>query len=255
VGRRRDVQPHRDRLPQEVAAGNPRHVVQLVRPRVAVVDDEAHLREVLEIGLAQEGFEVRSAADGAAGLGLVRDWEPECIVLDVMMPKIDGLELIPMIRRLTQVPIIMLTARGDVRDRIDGLQAGADDYLPKPFDLGELAARLNSALRRPMLRRVHYLRYADLELDLDARSARRGERWIALSTREFDLVMTLMRYPQRVFTREELLDLVWGIDRDVTRNTVETYVSYVRAKIDGPSETRLIHTIRGVGYSIRSESR
>jgi DNA-binding response OmpR family regulator len=225
------------------------------RPRVAVVDDEAHLREVLEIGLAQEGFEVRTAADGAAGLTLVRDWEPECIILDVMMPKIDGLAVIPMIRRLTQVPIIMLTARGDVRDRIDGLQAGADDYVSKPFDLGELAARLKSALRRPLLRRVHNLRYGDLELDLDSRSARRGARWISLSTREFDLVAALMRHPQRVFTREELLDLVWGIDRDVTRNTVETYISYVRAKIDAPGEPRLVHTIRGVGYSIRSETR
>jgi len=225
------------------------------RPRVAVVDDEAHLREVLEIGLAQEGFEVRTAADGAAGLTLVRDWEPECIILDVMMPKIDGLAVIPMIRRLTQVPIIMLTARGDVRDRIDGLQAGADDYVSKPFDLGELAARLKSALRRPMLKRVNNLRYADLELDLDSRSARRGARWMSLSTREFDLVAALMRFPQRVFTREELLDLVWGIDRDVTRNTVETYISYVRAKIDAPGEPRLVHTIRGVGYSIRSESR
>jgi DNA-binding response OmpR family regulator len=228
--------------------------VQL-RPRVAVVDDEANMRAVLEIGLAQEGFDVRSAVDGVAGLSLVRDWEPECIVLDVMMPKIDGISLIPMIRKLTQVPIIMLTARGDVRDRIDGLEAGADDYVPKPFDLGELAARLNSALRRPLLRRVHNLRYADLELDLDSRTARRGERWISLSTREFDLVAALMRYPHRVFTREELLDTVWGIDREVTRNTVETYISYIRAKIDEPQDVRLIHTIRGVGYSIRNEAR
>lgn len=230
-------------------------VEHMTRPRVAVVDDERHLRDVLEIGLDQEGFDVRSAADGVAGLDLVLDWEPDCIVLDVMMPKIEGLALIPMIRRLTQVPIIMLTARGDVRDRIDGLKAGADDYLAKPFDLGELAARLNSALRRPMLKRVHHLRYADLELDLDSRSAQRNGRWISLSTREFDLVATLLRHPQRVFTREELLDLVWGIDRDVTRNTVETYISYVRAKIDTSPEERLIHTIRGVGYSIRSDRR
>jgi DNA-binding response OmpR family regulator len=225
------------------------------RPRVAVVDDERHLRDVLEIGLNQEGFEVRSAADGAEGLDLVRAWEPDCIVLDVMMPKIEGIAMIPMIRRMTQVPIIMLTARGDVRDRIDGLKAGADDYLAKPFDLGELAARLNSALRRPLLEKVHHLRFADLELDLDSRSAQRGGRWISFSTREFDLVATLLRHPQRVFTREELLDLVWGIDRDVTRNTVETYISYVRSKIDTPGEERLIHTIRGVGYSIRSDRR
>jgi DNA-binding response OmpR family regulator len=153
------------------------------------------------------------------------------------------------------VPIIMLTARGDVRDRIDGLKAGADDYLPKPFDLDELGARIHTALRRPMLKRVYHIRVADLEIDLEARTARRGERWIDFSTREFDLLATLARRPNRVFTREELLDLVWGIDRDVTRNTVETYISYVRAKIDTPPEERLIHTIRGVGYSIRSDRR
>ena len=230
-------------------------MAEQIRPRVAVVDDESALRDVLTLGLEQEGFEVRSASDGAEGLGLVRAWEPDCIVLDIMMPKIDGLQMIPMIRRLTQVPIIMLTARGDVRDRIEGLKAGADDYLPKPFDLGELAARLNSALRRPMLEKNEHLRYADLEIDLSSRTARRGDRFIQLSTREFDLVATLIRRPQRVFTREELLDLVWGVDRNVTRNTVETYISYVRAKVDMPNEVRLIHTIRGVGYSIRTESR
>jgi two-component system, OmpR family, response regulator MprA len=219
--------------------------------RVVVIDDERSIREMLEIGLAQEGFEVRTAIDGPDGLTVIRDWNPDCVVLDIMMPKIDGLSLIPLLRRLTEVPIIMLTARGDVRDRIDGLKAGADDYLPKPFDLDELAARIHTALRRPALKRVHHLRFADLEVDIEARTVRRGDRWIDLSTREFDLLATLTRRPKRVFTREELLDLVWGVDRDVSAATVETYISYLRAKIDAGAEMRLIHTVRGVGYALR----
>lgn len=219
--------------------------------RIAVVDDEAGMREMLEVGLTQEGFSVRTAVDGPEGLALVRDWHPHCIVLDVMLPKIDGISLIPLVRRLTDVPILLLTARGDVRDRIDGLKAGADDYLAKPFDLEELSMRVHAALRRPMLKRVSHLRFADLEIDLESRTVKRAQRWIDVSTREFDLLATLIRRPNRVFTREELLDLVWGSDRDVSTSSVETYVSYVRAKIDGPGLSRLIHTIRGVGYTLR----
>jgi DNA-binding response OmpR family regulator len=246
-------------LPGQDSETSPRIPVQHGRvdtqgaQRVVVIDDEASIREVLEIGLTQAGFAVKTAVDGPDGLTAIRDWNPDCIVLDIMMPKIDGLSLIPLLRRLTEVPIIMLTARGDVRDRIDGLKAGADDYLPKPFDLDELAARIQTALRRPALRHVQHLRVEDLEIDIEARTARRGERWIDLSTREFDLLTTLARRPKRVFTREELLDLVWGVDRDVSTATVETYISYVRAKVDRLPEPRLIHTIRGVGYVLRPQ--
>ena len=138
-------------------------------PKVAVIDDEPAIREVLEIGLGQEGFEVRSAVDGQAGLALVTDWRPDCVVLDLMLPKIDGIALIPELRRVTEVPIVMLTALGTVRDRVGGLQAGADDYVVKPFDLPELAVRLHAALRRPRLRDVRYLRFKGIELDLEAR--------------------------------------------------------------------------------------
>jgi two-component system response regulator MprA len=139
-----------------------------------------------------------------------------------------------------------------VRDRIEGLKAGADDYVPKPFDVEELSARVQSALRRPMLRQVEHLRFADLELDLSERTVRRGDRDISLSAREFDVLAALMRRPKRVFRRDELLDLVWGADREVSQATVETYVSYLRAKIDIPGFTKLIHTIRGVGYALRT---
>ena len=221
--------------------------------RVAVIDDERSIREMLDVALTQEGFDVRTAVDGPDGLTLIRDWPPDCIVLDVMMPKIDGISLIPLLRRLTEVPIVMLTARGDVRDRIDGLKAGADDYLAKPFDVAELSARVHTALRRPTLRRVNHMRFADLEIDLEAHTVNRGGRWIDLSAREFDLLATLARRPNRVFKREDLLDLVWGVDRDVSQATVETYISYLRAKIDVPPASRLIHTIRGVGYSLREK--
>jgi DNA-binding response OmpR family regulator len=223
------------------------------RRRVAIIDDEANIRELLEIGLSVAGFEVRSAPDGAAGLSLVRDFAPDCVVLDVMMPRIDGIALLPMLRRLTEVPILMLTARGDVVDRIEGLDAGADDYITKPFDMTELVARINSAMRRPQLKVVSTIRVADLSIDLESRSVRRGDRRIDLTTREFDLLATLARRPTRVFTRDELLDLVWGLEREVTPSTVDTFISYVRGKVDGHSEQRLIHTIRGVGYSVRQQ--
>jgi two-component system response regulator MprA len=226
-----------------VGEGSPR--------RVAVVDHDRVIRTTLEAGLRHEGFSVCSAGDGVAGLALVRAWQPDCIVLDVLLPKIDGFTLIGMLRRMTPVPIIMLTARADVKERIRALRTGADDVMAKPLDVGELAARVESALRRPLLQRDEFLRFADLELDPASRSARRGARWIALSTREFDLVHTLLRRPHRVFTRDELIELVWGVDRDVTHNTVETYISYLRAKIDAPPAPRLIHTIRGVGYALR----
>jgi two-component system, OmpR family, response regulator MprA len=219
--------------------------------RVAIIDDEQSLRDLLEMTLAQAGFETRSAIDGADGLTLVRDWDPDCIVLDVMMPKIDGFSVIPLIRRMTEKPILMLTARGDARDRVEGLRAGADDYLAKPFDLEELVERVRAAMRRPNLAKATILRFADLEVDLDARTLKRGEQYISLTTREFDLLATLARRPRRVFTREELLDLVWGSDHEVTIATVETYISYLRTKIDVRPLPRLIHTVRGVGYALR----
>lgn len=216
-----------------------------------IADDERGICDVVEMTLVDAGFDVQTACDGADCLTVVRDWAPECILLDIMMPKIDGLSLIPLLRRLTEVPIVMLTARGDVRDRIAGLEAGADDYLAKPFDLAELIARVQTALRRPLLRTVKHLRFADLAVDLDLHTVQRGEREIDLSSREFDLLATLMRRPRRVFTREELLDLVWGAEREVSPATVETYISYVRAKIDADEDKKLLRTIRGVGYALR----
>jgi DNA-binding response OmpR family regulator len=219
--------------------------------RVLVVDDERHIRELLEIGLSDEGYEVRSAPDGQVGLQMVRDWNPDAIVLDVMLPKIDGIALLPMFRKLTEAPILMLSAKGDVGDKVAGLSRGADDYMAKPFEMAELRVRLETALRRPRLAQPQVLRYADLEVNLETRSVTRAEKDISLSAREYDLLVALLRNPQRVFTRDQLLDQVWGTERFVGPGAVETYISYLRAKVDQGFPTHLIQTHRGAGYSLR----
>ncbi|GAC1300685.1 MAG: response regulator transcription factor [Vulcanimicrobiaceae bacterium] len=220
--------------------------------RILVVDDEAAIRDLLEYGLGQAGFVVRSTGEAPAALELVRAWTPEVIILDVMLPDIDGFELLPMLRRLTDAPIVMLSARTETAEKVAGLSRGADDYVGKPFELEELVARLHSALRRPRMQRRESFRYADLTVDVGRRTAFRGIRRVDLSTREFDLLLALVRNAEHVFTRSDLLDLVWGVDRDVVPNTVETYISYVRAKIDSGESVKLIQTLRGVGYVMRA---
>ncbi len=221
-------------------------------PRVLVVDDEAAMRDVLELGLGGHGFAVRVAADAQAALAAVDSWEPEAIILDVMMPRIDGISLLPILRRRTEAPILMLSAKSEVDAKIASLAQGADDYVAKPFDLAELAARVHSRLRRPQLSRRDVLQFADLSVDIPTRSAMRNGERIELSTREFDLLVALIRHPGRVFSREALIDLVWGMDAEVAPNAVETYISYLRAKIERSDRRRLIYTIRGAGYSMRT---
>jgi DNA-binding response OmpR family regulator len=221
------------------------------KKRVLVIDDELHVREAIEDTLTLAGFDVLSAADGASGLKAVEEWQPECILLDIIMPQLDGLTLLPSVRRRTESPIVMLTARGDVHDRIEGLDAGADAFMTKPFDVAELVSRINAALRRPELAKGNQLEIADLTVDLTARTVRRAGAEIELSTREFDLLTVLLRRPKRVFTHAELLDLVWGAERNVLVGCVATYISYLRAKIDDTAVVKLIQTIRGVGYTLR----
>jgi DNA-binding response OmpR family regulator len=222
------------------------------QPRVLVVDDERGLRELLEYGLEQAGFSVRSAADGAEGLSLLEAWSPDLIVLDVGLPERDGFALLPDIRRLTTAPVVMLTARTELGEKLAGFSAGADDYVAKPFDLEELVARLRTLLRRPRIEERETLTYADLSIDAPSRTVYRGNRRIELSAREFDLLCVFAAHAEEVLSRSELLDLVWGIDRDVVPNTVETYVSFLRAKIDSGEPVKLIQTLRGVGYSLRA---
>lgn len=221
--------------------------------RIAVIDDEPRIRELLELTLGHHGYLVRTAPDGPAGLDLVRTWEPDLIVLDVMMPMVTGIELLPMLRRVTEAPVIMLSARGEVESRVEGLNCGADDYLSKPFEMSELLAHIEAKLRRPRIEGRNTLSYDDIVMNLDEHTVARAGTKIDLSPLEFDLLATLIRRPRRVFTRDELLDLVWGNDREVGPNAVERYISYLRVKIDESFTHSLIQTVRGAGYTLRAE--
>ncbi len=219
--------------------------------RIAVVDDEPHIRELLSLALGHRGFAVRCAADGTEALELVREWSPDLIVLDVMMPKASGIELLPSLRRITDAPIVMLSARGELEDRVESLAHGADDYISKPFEISELLAHVDAKLRRPHLEKRAALEYEGLSVDLEEHVVERDGRRLDLSPLEYALLVTLMRRPRRVFTREELLDEVWG-DSDVGTGAVERYISYLRGKVDDGFDRPLIQTVRGAGYTIRA---
>lgn len=222
-------------------------------PRILAIDDERDMRELLEYGLGNLGFEVKAVPDGRVATEAIGSWSPEAILLDIGLPGVDGFSLIAALRRITDVPILMLTGRSGTPDKVSALTRGADDYIAKPFELEELAARIRARLRRPHMESRDIVTYADVTVDVTHRKVARGDRSIELSTREFDLLATLIRHPEQVFTRSQLLDLVWGIDRDVTPATVETYISYLRSKIDVDGAPRLIQTLRGVGYTMRLE--
>jgi DNA-binding response OmpR family regulator len=223
----------------------------MINARVAVIDDDRMVREMLALGLSREGYDVQTAADGSAALDLVRTFDPEVIVLDIMMPKIDGITLLPKLRELTQAPILMLTAKGDTEGKVASLTAGADDYLTKPFIFEELIARLHAKLRRPQLIEENVIRWRDVSLNAGTRELWRGKEQIDLTQREFDLLAVFMREPRRVFSKDHLLEIVWGHDFEGGPNIVETYISYLRAKIDRPGEPgSFLRTVRGVGYGL-----
>jgi DNA-binding response OmpR family regulator len=223
--------------------------------RVAVIDDDRMVREMLELGLSREGYTVATAADGMAALDLVRRFDPEVIVLDIMMPKIDGITLLPRLREITQAPILMLTAKGDTEGKVQSLSAGADDYLVKPFVFEELIARLHAKLRRPQLIEDNVLRWRDIAMNPQTHDTWRGKDAIELTQREFELLSVFMREPRRVFSKDHLLEIVWGHDFEGGPNIVETYISYLRAKIDRPGERgSFIRTVRGVGYGLSQQA-
>jgi two-component system, OmpR family, response regulator MprA len=221
--------------------------------RVLVVDDEPQLRRALERALKLEGYEVRLAADGEEALGSVASQPTDAIVLDVLMPKRDGLEVARELRaRGNRTPILMLTARDAVQDRVDGLDAGADDYVVKPFALEELMARLRALLRRTNGEAGERLEYADMTLDPRTREVHRGDRPVQLTKTEFALLEHLMRHPRLVLTRSQLFEAVWGYDFGPRSNSLEVYIGYLRRKTEEGGEPRLIQTVRGVGYALRS---
>ncbi|MGW2862104.1 response regulator transcription factor [Streptomyces sp. NPDC001205] len=221
--------------------------------RILVVDDEPEVRAAVEDGLAVEGYEVRGAPDGLAALSEVAAWRPDAIVLDVMMPVLDGLGVCRQLRAMgDRTPVLVLTALDAVSERVDGLEAGADDYLVKPFALDELVARVRALLRRaaPDPAEPQELRYADLVVDPVAHTARRGERPIDFTRTEFALLELLMRNPGQVLPRELIHELVWGRDFGPDSNSLAVYVGYLRRKLEAAGESRLVHTVHGVGYRL-----
>ena len=223
-----------------------------MKPRIAVIDDEPNIRNLLSLALGHAGYEVRCARDGAEGLALVREWSPDLVILDVMLPNTSGIELLPALRRITDAPVVMLSARGEVEDKVEGLAHGADDYLSKPFEISELLAHVAAKLRRPHMESRSMLEYEGLAVNLDEHVVEREGRRLDLSPLEYGLLVTLMRRPRRVFTREELLDAVWGADADIGTGAVERYISYLRDKVDAGFERSLIQTVRGAGYTLRA---
>ena len=219
--------------------------------RILVVDDEPAVRTSLERALSLEGYEVDLAPDGAAALDRLAAAPPDAVVLDVSMPRLDGLEVCRRMRQAgDRTPVLMLTARDAVDDRVEGLDAGADDYLVKPFALRELRARLRALLRR-VDRGADALRFADLLLDPDAHEVLRGDRRIELSRTEFTLLELFMRHPRQVLTRTQIFESVWGYDLGATSNALGVYMGYLRRKTEAGGEPRLLHTVRGIGYVLR----
>ncbi|MEA2615720.1 MAG: two-component system, OmpR family, response regulator [Chloroflexota bacterium] len=221
-------------------------------PRVLVVDDEPSITDFIALGLRHEGFEVRTAPDGRAALRVVDDFKPQIVVLDLMMPRMDGWELCRALAGDRNRGLIILSARDETTDRIQGLELGADDYLVKPFEFGELLARVRAVLRRrqPDLARV--VRAGELSIDTATREVRLGERLIELSVREFDLLHFLALNADQVLPRQRILDEVWGYAFFGDENNVEVYVRYLRQKLGDPQHLR-IQTVRGVGYRLRTE--
>ncbi len=218
--------------------------------RVLLVEDDHSIAGFVEPELERLGFRVRCAYDGPSGLNEVRSFAPEIVVLDIMLPGLDGVGVLKQLRQGGgRTPIIMLTARDTTLDKVHSLDLGADDYLTKPFEIEELLARMRALLRRVEVEEV--LRVADLEVNTTTREIRRGEREIELTAREYDLLEFMARNPRRVLSREFLLSRVWEQEFGVTTNVVEVYIAYLRKKVDAPDERRLIHTIRGAGYALK----
>ncbi len=219
---------------------------------ILVIEDEAKLAQFIELELKYEGYQVTVATDGLEGLATARECHPDLILLDWMLPGISGLEICRRLR-LTgdKVPIILLTAKDEVSDRVAGLDSGADDYIVKPFSIEELLARIRAHLRRTQEEETDLLQFADLRLNRSTREVYRGNRSIELTAKEFDLLEYLISHPRQVLTRDQILERVWGYDFMGDSNIIEVYIRYLRLKLEANNEKRLIQTVRGVGYVLR----
>jgi len=236
----------------------------MVAMKVLIVDDEPAVRDALRRSLTFEGYETALAVDGLDALEKTASYEPDLILLDVLMPRMDGLTAARRLRAAgRRVPVLMLTARDTVGDRVTGLDAGADDYLVKPFELDELLARIRALLRRNSYAQEHAaadvesgtgsLGFADLRMDLGTREVTRGARTVELTRTEYTLLEMFLSHPRQVLTREQILKSVWGFDFEPSSNSLDVYVMYLRRKTEAGGETRLVHTVRGVGYVLKED--
>lgn len=220
--------------------------------KILLIEDDPAIVRVLKRSLTYEGYHVESALEGEEGFQKFQVFRPDLIILDWMLPGMDGLEVCDRIRALGDpLPILMLTARDTTQDRVQGLDSGVDDYLVKPFEIEELNARVRALLRRSKPERAVVLSYNDLELDTNTRLASRGGRTINLTAKEYDLLELFLRHPRQVLTRDVIFDRVWGYDFGGESNVLDVYIRYLRQKIEIEGETRLLHTVRGVGYVLR----
>jgi two-component system response regulator MprA len=222
--------------------------------RILIIEDEERIRQFLQRGLSFEGYRVDMAADGQSGLELAHDNPPDLVLLDLMLPGMDGLEVCRRLRETSDVPILMLTAKETIEDRVTGLDAGADDYLVKPFAFDELVARVRALLRRAQPAKPQVYRFADLELDTGTRQGRRDGNTFDLTAKEYELLELFMAHPRQVLTREIIFDRVWDYDFGGESNIIEVYVRYLRQKTEANGLSRLIHTVRGIGYVLRDDS-
>ncbi|MDQ7027966.1 MAG: response regulator transcription factor [Anaerolineae bacterium] len=222
--------------------------------RILIIEDEARIAQFVERSLIYEGYRVNIARDGQTALQVARNTPPDLVILDWILPGLDGLEVCKRLRAASNIPIVMLSAKDDVKDRVIGLDAGADDYMVKPFSIDELLARIRVQFRRVHpISRPEVLRFADLALDTGTHRAHRGERAIDVTAKEYDLLELFMRNPRQVLTRDIIFDRVWGYDFGGGSNIIEVYVRYLRQKTEAADEVRLIYTVRGVGYVLRED--
>jgi two-component system response regulator MprA len=222
-----------------------------MKEKILIIEDDEAILKFLKRGLSYEGYQVETALEGMNGLTLARETHPDIVLLDWMLPGIDGLEVCRRLRTYGSIPILMLTAKDTIHDRVMGLDAGADDYLVKPFELDELLARIRALLRRSQPERIQVLNFGDLDLDTGTRQATRKGRTVSLTAKEYDLLELFMRHPRQVLTRELIFDRVWGYDFGGESNVLDVYIRYLRQKLETGDEARLIHTVRGVGYVLR----
>lgn len=226
-----------------------------IRKRILIIEDDERILDLLQRGLEFEGYSVTTARDGQLGLQIASEWKPNLIILDWMLPEVvpglDGLAVCRRLREEADTPILMLTARDDIADRVRGLDAGADDYLVKPFALDELLARVRALLRRTPAEESEKLEFADLRMDTGTHQVFREDRPVDLTAKEYQLLELFLRHPRQVLTRDVIYDRVWGYDFGGESNIIEVYVRYLRQKTEAKGEPRLIHTVRGVGYVLR----